>query len=81
MKTEKRKIIIPVDKEKFYKENTPLVIGFNEKRKCIHCGKVINVKDYKVERIYGYDKVYNYLIVCPNAPECDGTIIDWVSIK
>jgi len=79
---EKRKIIIPVDKKKFYKENTPLDIGFNDKRNCIHCGKVINVKDYKVERVYdGYNKEYHYLIVCPNAPECDGTIIDWISIK
>lgn len=75
----KRKLIIPVNKEDFLKREAPFKVKFNEKRHCIHCGKLIEVKDYKVEQVY-LEGEKCFLIVCPNAPSCDGTIIDWVSV-
>jgi hypothetical protein len=66
------KLIIPVDKKKFFEENKPTTIKYDKKVKCIHCGEMINTKDYKVQK-----EGKNLFIVCPNAPKCDGTIIDW----
>jgi hypothetical protein len=40
--------------------------------RCIHCDKTFIVGDFKV-RIEGR----NEYIVCPNAPKCSGSCIDW----
>ncbi len=45
-------------------------------RKCLHCGNTIRVGDYKVT-IESDGEEY---IMCPNYPECDGTIIDWMPV-
>lgn len=44
--------------------------------RCIHCDSIITVGDYKVFM----DEEEDEFICCPNAPECDGTVIDWVDI-
>ncbi|MBN1499186.1 MAG: hypothetical protein JW982_03445 [Spirochaetes bacterium] len=64
------------DKEKYLKDNYPFtdVPQLSAKKRCIHCDKVIKVGDYKVYR----DNHGMEFIVCPNSPECDGTIIDWM---
>ncbi len=45
-----------------------------EKRRCLHCDEVFKIEDYKVFKDIAGDE----FICCPNAPDCDGTIIDWV---
>ena len=47
-----------------------------DKRHCLHCRQDILVRDYKVEVEDGIE-----YFVCPNAPECSGTVIDWVKIR
>jgi hypothetical protein len=71
------KEIFIVDKEVFLKENYPFgdAPALTDKVKCIHCDEVITVGDYKVFKEQGDDFLYIY---CPNAPECNGTVIDWV---
>jgi hypothetical protein len=44
-----------------------------DKRRCIHCDTVFYVGHYKVFR----DQSGEEFICCPNAPDCDGTVIDW----
>ena len=67
------------DKETYFNENycgpekTPKL---TEKRRCIHCNQIITVGDYKVEFSQGRE-----WIVCPNAPSCNGTIIDWFPVR
>jgi hypothetical protein len=67
--------IIIKDKKKYLEENYPFggVPALTDKKKCIHCGKVFTVGDYKVFK----DRAGEEYIYCPNAPECDGTVIDW----
>jgi ssDNA-binding Zn-finger/Zn-ribbon topoisomerase 1 len=66
------------DKQKYLNDNYPFqnVPLIKEQRKCIHCDQIITVGDYKVF----IDKKGNEFIVCPNSPDCDGTVIDWMSI-
>ena len=47
-----------------------------DKKICMHCRKEIVVGDYKI-RIEKKGSSVVDLIACPNAPECDGFIIDW----
>ena len=48
-----------------------------DKKYCIHCDKEITVGDYKVfVELDGFKS-----ISCPNAPKCDGTVIDWIDFK
>lgn len=70
------KEIVIKDKEKYLKENYPFedIPKLTDKKRCIHCNSVIVVGDYKV-----YKDQNNYeFIYCPNAPECNGTLIDWL---
>ena len=64
------------DKEKYLNENSPFadVPRLSAKKRCMHCNKVIKVGDYKVYR----NNKGEEFIVCPNSPECDGTLIDWM---
>ena len=68
-----------VDKQKFLNENYPFNSPpeLTEKLRCLHCCEVITVGDYKVYKEQGDNFLY---ICCPNAPECDGTIIDWIDV-
>lgn len=45
-----------------------------EKKRCIHCDEIIIVGDFKV---FADDEEFEF-ICCPNAPDCDGTVIDWI---
>ena len=62
------------DKRRYLVEHYPFVgvPELTDTKHCIHCDKDIIVGDYKVEIENGIE-----YIVCPNAPECDGTLIDW----
>lgn len=67
------------DKQKFINEEYPFEDApkLTDKFRCLHCGEVINVGDYKIFR----DETGEKYIYCPNAPECNGTIIDWVDVN
>lgn len=67
------------DKKKFFEENWPFVDvpDMTDIRKCVHCDSIITVGEFKVYE----DKKGEKYICCPNAPECNGTIIDWVRVK
>lgn len=65
------------DKQKYLDENHPTgeELVLTDKLECLHCGEVITVGDYKVFKEDGIEYIY-----CPNAPECDGTVIDWMPV-
>lgn len=65
------------NKEEYLKENYPFgnIPELTEKRHCIHCGNDILVGDYQVL----IESSGAEFIVCPNAPECTGSVIDWMS--
>lgn len=67
------------DKQKFLDEQPPPFGGYKltEKVRCIHCGEEVSVGDFKIFKHEDDDFLYVY---CPNAPECDGTIIDWADV-
>jgi hypothetical protein len=66
------------DKQKYLKENYPFeeIPKLTDKKHCIHCDKDIVVGDFKVFFRNGEE-----FICCPNAPECNGTLIDWVDVE
>lgn len=70
------KEIIIENKEKYLTDNYPFeeTPKLTDQKRCIHCDSIITVGDYKVFK----DKSGFEFICCPNAPECDGTVIDWV---
>lgn len=64
------------DKQQYLNDNYPFVDvpDLSDLKKCLHCGKLFIVKDYKVFSIKNEEYIY-----CPNAPDkCNGTVIDWV---
>lgn len=65
------------DKQKYLNENYPFadVPELSERKYCIHCDSDIIVGNYKVF----VNEFGDEFICCPNAPECDGTVIDWMS--
>ena len=67
------------DKEAYLKKHYPFypIPRLTDRKTCIHCGQNFTVKDFKVvaERDDFTGLLYE-LIVCPNAPDCDGTAID-----
>lgn len=72
------KEVIIKDKQKYLDENYPFgeIPKLTDKKSCIHCGNIITVDDYKVF----IDDLDSELIFCPNAPKCDGTVIDWLPV-
>ena len=72
------------NKEDYLKRHYPFgdIPKLNDKKHCLHCGNDFLVGDYKVQTEYNYftGKEENY-IVCPNAPECDGTVIEWIDSR
>lgn len=69
------KFIEIADKELYLRKNYPFVIvpKLTDKKHCIHCNQKIKVGNFKVQISNNLE-----IIVCPNAPECDGTVIDWL---
>lgn len=65
------------NKGAYLKKHYPFlkVPKLKEKLYCLHCNNDILVGDYKVELSNGEE-----YIVCPNAPKCDGTVIDWMPL-
>ena len=70
--------VIITDKQAFLEEQYPFtpVPGLDEVYRCIHCIEVIRVRDFKVFK--GRDGFL--FICCPNAPACNGTVIDWMPL-
>ena len=66
------------NKESYLKKNYPFedVPDLDDIKECISCGKKIRVGDYKVQ----IEKTGEELIVCPNAPVCEGSVVDWFDI-
>jgi len=67
------------NKQEYLNENYPFseIPKLSDKKSCIHCNEIITVGDFKVFK----DSTDFEFICCPNAPECDGTIIDWLPIN
>lgn len=67
------------DKAKYLAENYPLqeVPEVYDRKRCIHCDSIIVVGNYKV---YVDTHGVQY-ICCPNTPECDGSVIDWIDVR
>jgi hypothetical protein len=66
------------NKQQYLQENYPFadIPRLTDERLCLHCDTVITVGDYKVYRHPGGTE----FICCPNAPECNGTVIDWMEL-
>ncbi len=72
------KEVFPDDKQKYLEEYYPFapVPALTARRRCIHCDRTFTVGDFKV---FKADDGFEY-ICCPNAPDCDGTVIDWFRV-
>lgn len=70
------KEIVIKDKEKYLKDNYPFegIPHLTDKKICIHCNEIITVGDFKVYK----DSSGFEFICCPHAPQCDGSVIDWI---
>jgi hypothetical protein len=66
------------DKQKYLTENSPFedIPEVYYRKRCIHCDSIIVVGNYKVF----VDELGVEYICCPNAPKCNGTIIDWIDV-
>jgi len=66
------------DKEKYLEDNYPFegIPHLTDKKRCIHCNEIITVGDFKVYK----DNSGFEFICCPHAPECDGSVIDWIDL-
>ena len=71
------KILQPVNKAEYLEKNYPFhpAPELTDKKICLHCREEITVGDFKVELSEG-----EQFIVCPNAPKCDGNVMDWVNL-
>ena len=70
------KEITITDKQKYLNDEYPFgnVPQLTDEKYCLHCGEIIKVGDYKVFK----DDYGDEYICCPNAPKCDGSVIDWM---
>jgi hypothetical protein len=66
------------NKKKYLDENYPFdpTPKLTDQKRCLHCDTVFTVGDFKVFK----DEYGEELIYCPNAPGCDGTVIDWFTV-
>jgi hypothetical protein len=53
------------------------VHNLTDKRRCIHCDTIFTIGNYKVFK----DRSGDEFICCPNAPDCDGTVIEWFGVE
>lgn len=68
--------------EKFLEKHYPFkeIPKLTDKKLCIHCNKIITVGDFWIQFEYNeFTKKEEMYILCPNAPKCDGTVIDWIN--
>lgn len=72
------KEIVITNKLKYLQEHYPFspVPNLTDKRQCIQCDKIITVGDYKLYK----DEEGEEYICCPNAPGCNGSVLDWKKI-
>lgn len=72
------------NKAEYLKEHYPFSNPpeITDRKLCLHCNSIILVGDYKVELEHSIisNKIEEF-ICCPNAPQCDGTLIDWMNPK
>ena len=70
--------VIIIDKQKYLNDNYPFgnIPELISEICCIHCDTIYKVEDYKVFK----DEDGDEFICCPNAPDCNGTVIDWIPI-
>ena len=75
------KELIIENKQKYLEEHYPFVgkIKLTDKKRCIHCDTIITVGDFKVFQVFQAKDGFEF-ICCPNAPDCDGTVIDWIEL-
>jgi hypothetical protein len=66
------------NKQVYFDKNYPFTDPpkLTDKKRCIHCDNVITVGDYKVYK----DKSGMEYISCPNSPDCNGSVIDWIDL-
>lgn len=66
------------DKQMYLDEHYPFeeIPELTDKKRCIHCDAVFYVGQYKVFKDQNGDE----FICCPNAPDCDETVIDWFPV-
>ena len=67
------------DKQKYFNANYPFADPpeLADRQECMHCGEIIIVGNFKV---FKHDSGFEF-ICCPNAPECNGTVIDWLPVR
>jgi hypothetical protein len=65
------------NKEEYLKREYPFgdLPNLTDQVRCIHCDEIIVVGNFKVFQ----DEMGEEYICCPNSPDCNGTIIDWIS--
>jgi hypothetical protein len=68
--------IIIKNKQKYLMDNYPFedTPKLTDRKRCLHCNEIITVGDFKVFKNEGGFE----FICCPNAPDCNGTLIDWI---
>lgn len=71
--------IIIEDKEKYLRENYPFgtIPELGNEIVCIHCDNIFKVGSYTVFK----DEYGDEYICCPDAPKCNGTVIDWIPLE
>lgn len=71
--------IVVRDKQAYLEANYPFdpFPKLTDMKRCIHCDTVFAVGDYKVFK----DEFGQEFICCPEAPDCDGTVIDWFNAE
>ena len=72
------KFLTLVNKQEYLKKYYPFspVPKLTDKMICLECDEEITVADFKVKIEEDRE-----VIVCPNAPKCDGNVSDWEKIK
>jgi len=70
--------LIIKNKQQYLEDNYPFedTPKLTDKKRCLHCDNVITVGDFHVFKMKGGME----FIYCPNAPECNGTVIDWIDL-
>ena len=75
-----KEVVDIADKQVFLNSWYPIegdVPKISDRMLCLHCEKLFTAGDYKAYEVT--DEFSGHIVLCcPNAPECDGTSIDWV---
>lgn len=72
------KEITITDKVKYLKEHYPFqhIPDIESEMVCLDCDTVFKVRDYKVFKNVSGEE----FICCPKAPDCEGTVVDWMPL-